>query len=321
MKKNYVDGLVTGSDFVDFFLLKSMAVRVGSNQKKYIDMILSDKTGDVSAKKWDASDTEIAELESYGENAIIKIRASVTEWQGKQQLKVSRFRQAAENDDFDIEEFIRTAPEKGRDMYDYIMGEIGQITDEQLKAVCTVLMERNREKLMYYPAASKNHHAVMSGLLFHMKRMLAMGKKACEVYTNLDPDWVVTGVVIHDMEKINEILSNQWGISPGYSFEGQLLGHIAQGVKMIDRLAQELELDDEKAVMLEHMILSHHYEPEFGSPKRPMFPEAELLHYLDIFDARLFDMEEAASAVPPGDFSDKVWTLENRRVYKPTFRG
>ena len=74
---------------------------------------------------------------------------------------------------------------------------------------------------------------------------------------------------------------------------------------MIDRLAQELELDDEKAVMLEHMILSHHYEPEFGSPKRPMFPEAELLHYLDIIDARLFDMEEAASAVPPGDFSDK----------------
>ena len=312
---------MTGSDFDDFFLLKSMAVRVGSNQKKYIDMILSDKTGDVSAKKWDASDTEIAELESYGENAIIKIRASVTEWQGKQQLKVSRFRQAAENDDFDIEEFIRTAPEKGRDMYDYIMGEIGQITDEQLKAVCTVLMERNREKLMYYPAASKSHHAVMSGLLFHMKRMLVMGEKACEVYTNLDPDWVVTGVVIHDMEKINEILSNQWGISPGYSFEGQLLGHIAQGVKMIDRLAQELELDDEKAVMLEHMILSHHYEPEFGSPKRPMFPEAELLHYLDIFDARLFDMEEAASAVPPGDFSDKVWTLENRRVYKPTFRG
>ena len=119
---------MTGSDFDDFFLLKSMAVRVGSNQKKYIDMILSDKTGDVSAKKWDASDTEIAELESYGENAIIKIRASVTEWQGKQQLKVSRFRQAAENDDFDIEEFIRTAPEKGRDMYDYIMGEIGQDT-------------------------------------------------------------------------------------------------------------------------------------------------------------------------------------------------
>ena len=177
MKKNYVDSLVTGSDFDDFFLMKSMAVRVGSNQKKYIDMILGDKTGDVSAKKWDASEAEIAELESYGENAVIKVRASVTEWQGKQQLKVSKFRQASETDDFDIEEFIRTAPEKGSDMYDYIMSEVAQIRDPQLKTVCTVLMERNREKLMYYPAASKNHHALMSGLLFHMKRMLAMGKK------------------------------------------------------------------------------------------------------------------------------------------------
>lgn len=320
MKKNYVDSLVTGSDFDDFFLMKSMAVRVGSNQKKYMDIILGDRTGDISAKKWDASDEEIAELESYGENAIIKVRAAVTEWQGKQQLKVTRFRQASEADDFDIREFIRTAPEKGSDMYDYIMKEIAQIGDPQLKSVCSVLMERNKEKLMYYPAASKNHHAVMSGLLFHMKRMLAMGKKACEVYENLDPDWVVTGVVIHDMEKIDEILSNRWGISPGYSFEGQMLGHITQGVKMIDRLARELELDDEKAVMLEHMILTHHYEPEFGSPKRPMFPEAELLHYLDIFDARLFDMEEATASVPPGEFSEKVWTLENRRVYKPTFR-
>ena len=320
MKKVYVDSLETGHDFDDFFLMKSMAVRVGSNQKKYIDMILGDKTGDVSAKKWDASDAEISEMESYGENAIIKVRASVTEWQGKQQLKVSRFRQAVDTDDFDVTEFIRTAPEKGRDMYDFIMGEVAKIGDEDLKKVCTILMERNPEKLMYYPAASKNHHALMSGLLFHMKRMLQMGEKACEVYTNLDPDWVITGVIIHDMEKINEILSNQWGISPGYSFEGQLLGHIAQGVKMIDRLAEEIGLSDEKAVMLEHMILSHHYEPEFGSPKRPMFPEAELLHYLDIFDARLFDMEDAVSAVPPGEFSEKVWTLENRRIYKPTFR-
>ena len=319
MKKVYAGSLETGSEFDDFFLMKSMAVRVGSNQKKYIDMILGDRTGDVSAKKWDASESEIAELESYGENAIIKVRASVTEWQGRHQLRVTKLRQAAEQDEFDVTEFIRTAPEKGAEMYDYIMGEVAKIQDPDLKKVCTVLMERNREELLYYPAASKNHHAVMSGLLFHMKRMLQMGEKACEVYTNLDPDWVITGVIIHDMEKIREILSNRWGISPGYSFEGQLLGHIAQGVKMIDRLAAEIGLDDEKAVMLEHMILTHHYEPEFGSPKRPMFPEAELLHYLDIFDARLYDMEEACSSVPPGEFSEKVWTLENRRVYKPTF--
>lgn len=316
----YIDSLETGHEFDDFFLMKSMAVRVGSNQKKYIDMILSDKSGDISAKKWDAAESEIAELTSYGENALIKVRALVNEWMGRQQLKVTKFRQVRDDDEVDVSEFIHTAPERGEEMYDFVIGEIAKIGDEKLRRICELLMERNHERLIYYPAASKNHHAVMSGLLFHIKRMLIMGEKACEVYTNLDPDWVIAGVVVHDVEKLDEILSDKWGISSGYSFEGQMLGHITQGVKLIDRMAEEVGLDKEKAVMLEHMILSHHYEPEFGSPKRPMFPEAELLHYLDIFDARLYDMEEAVSAVPPGEFSEKVWTLENRRVYKPTFR-
>jgi 3'-5' exoribonuclease len=320
LKNVYVESLVTGTDFDDFFMMKSAAVRTGANQKQYIDMMLSDKTGEIAAKKWDASENEIAEIGSYGDNVIIKVRATVNEWQGKKQLKVTRFRQARPDDEFDIQEFIKTAPEKGADMYEEIMAKAASIGDEDLRNVAVTLMERNKEELLYYPAASKNHHAEMGGLLYHMKRMLLLGEKACEVYTSLDRDWVVTGVIIHDMEKINEIKSNQWGISPGYSTEGLLLGHIAQGVKMIDRLASELGVSEEKAILLEHMILSHHYEPEFGSPKRPMFPEAELLHYLDIFDARIFDMEEALRPVPPGDFSDKVWTLENRRVYKPTFR-
>lgn len=319
MKNVYVEGLITGTDFDEFFLLKQAVVRVGSNQKKYIDMILSDRTGDVSAKKWDATESEITEIESFNENEIVKVRASVGEWQGKKQLKISRFRLARKDDDFDVNEFIKTAPEEGSDMYDEIFGIAQTIEDEDLKKICTVLMERNKERLLYYPAASKNHHAEMGGLLYHIKRMLKMGEMACRVYDILRRDWVIAGVIIHDMEKLNEILSNEWGISPGYSFEGQLLGHIAQGVKMIDRLTSELGIGEEKAVMLEHMILSHHYEPEFGSPKRPMFPEAELLHYLDIFDARIFDMEEALKPTPPGDFSERVRTLENRRVYKSTF--
>lgn len=100
-----------------------------------------------------------------------------------------------------------------------------------------------------------------------MKRMLMTGVRVCEVYTNLNRDLVVTGVIIHDIEKINEIESNELGISPGYSFEGKMLGHIIQGIKTIDRLTLEMDFPREKAIMLEHMILSHHYEPEFGSPK------------------------------------------------------
>ena len=119
------------------------------------------------------------------------------------------------------------------------------------------------------------------------------------------------------IEKINEIESNELGISPGYSFEGKMLGHIIQGIKTIDRLTLEMDFPREKAIMLEHMILSHHYEPEFGSPKKPLFPEAEILHYLDIIDARMYDMEDALVATQPGEFSERVFTLENRQLYKP----
>ena len=137
------------------------------------------------------------------------------------------------------------------------------------------------------------------------------------MYTNLNRDLVAAGVILHDMEKLNEIDADQDGIATGYSFEGQMLGHIIQGVKTLDRLTLELGFPREKAIMLEHMILSHHYEPEFGSPKKPLFPEAEVLHYLDILDARMFDMQSALDATEPGQFSDRIWTLDNRKLYKP----
>ena len=97
-----------------------------------------------------------------------------------------------------------------------------------------------------------------------------------------------------------------------------MLGHIIQGIKTVDRLTLELGFPREKAIMVEHMILSHHYEPEFGSPKKPLFPEAEVLHYLDILDARMFDMQAALEATEAGGFSDKIWTLDNRKLYKPS---
>ena len=77
-----------------------------------------------------------------------------------------------------------------------------------------------------------------------------------------------------------------------------------------------LQFSDEKRIMIEHMILSHHYEPEFGSPVRPLFPEAEMLHYLDVLDAKMYDMEDALLGIQPGDFSERVWTLNNRTIYK-----
>lgn len=250
MKVHYITDIEVGTEITDFFLMKQATVRTGANQKQFIDMILSDKTGNVNAKKWDASEKEIEAVGKMEGSTIIKIRANVNEWQGRRQLKISRFREAGEEDGLDYSDFIKTAPESGESMYQFILEKAERIGDPDLRKTAVAVLERNREDLLYYPAASKNHHAEMGGLLWHMKRMLLMGERACEVYTDLDRDWVVTGVIIHDIEKIREIDSNKWGISPGYSFKGIMLGHITQGVIMIEKLAEEFGIDEEKKVMM-----------------------------------------------------------------------
>lgn len=318
MKDIYISDIRTNQELISYFIVKTIAVKVGSNKKAYLDLLLADATGEISAKKWDIADEELPGLEKIKEGAVIKVKALVTEWNGMKQLRVSRIRQTSAEDNIVMKDYIKAAPEDPTDMYDYICGKADAFRDKDLRSICIRQLTDNKEKLMYYPAAQKNHHAEMAGLLYHVKRMLMMAEKACEVYTNLNRELVMAGVILHDMEKINEIQSNELGISTGYSFEGKMLGHLVQGVRAIDRLAAELNIPREKAVMLEHMIISHHYEPEFGSPKKPLFPEAEMLHYLDVMDAKMFDMQEALEKTEPGGFSDRVWTLDNRNLYKVT---
>ena len=318
MKQYYAAELKPQTEVTDFFMIKSVGIKVGSNKKQYFDVLLGDKTGEVNSKKWDIAEAELPMLQSMKEGDIIKVRALVTDWNGQTQLRIGRIRPANAEDKLDIADFIKAAPEQSQDMFDFIYQTADNMKDQDLRRLCTMLLEQNRDKLMYYPAASKNHHAEYGGLLYHVKRMLMTGLAVCEIYPILNRDLVAAGVILHDIEKLNEIESNEYGISPGYSFEGQMLGHIIQGIKMLDRITAELNFPREKALMLEHMVLSHHYEPEFGSPKKPLFPEAEVLHYLDILDARMFDMEDALCGVEPGDFSDRIWTLDNRRIYKAT---
>ena len=319
MKNHYIIYLKEGEEIIDFFMVKNIAVKIGSNRKKYLDLMLSDSTGEISAKKWDIDDAEAEAFEKIEIGQIVKIKSTVTEWKGLKQLRVTRIRAAVVTDGIRKRDFFKTAPEESEDMYNYIIDRINSFKDEELKKLCLSIYEENRDKLMYYPAAMTNHHAEYGGLLYHTKRMMMLGEKVCEVYTNLSKELLLAGVALHDIEKINEIVSDENGISPGYSFEGNLLGHIVQGTRVVHNRCMELGISKEKMIMLEHMILSHHYEPEFGSPKKPLFPEAEMLHYLDIIDARMFDMEDALRGVKPGEFGEKVWVLDNRRLYKKTF--
>ncbi len=317
MKQIFVKDLKKEMEIIDFFMVRSISIKTGSTGKPYLDVVLGDKTGEINGKKWDvgASDHLLKEKD------MVKIIAVVTEFNSQLQLKIQRIRRAVPesnpDDILDMGDFVKAAPESSESMYDYIMGVCESMKDEDYKALCAKVLKDNKEKLMYYPAASKNHHAELGGLLYHTKRMLMNGERVCEVYTNLNRDLVCAGVIMHDMQKIFEIDADTDGMASGYSFEGQMLGHIVMGVKYVDQLALDLGFPQEKRIMMEHMILSHHYEPEYGSPKKPLFPEAEVLHYLDILDARMYDMEEALRNTEPGGFSDRIWTLDNRRIYNP----
>ncbi|MDD4201042.1 MAG: HD domain-containing protein [Eubacteriales bacterium] len=316
MKDYYIKDLKTNEDITSYFMVKSASLRVGSNRKTYLDLVLGDATGEINAKKWDIADEEVAGIEKIIEGNIIRVRAIVTEWNGMKQLKVSRIRLTGAEDMLDINDYVKAAPEDPKEMYDYIYAKVDSLEDQDLRKLCTRVLTDRREKIMYYPAASKNHHAEMAGLLWHVKRMLMTAEKVCEVYSELNRDLLMAGVVLHDIEKMIEIESNELGISSGYSFEGKMLGHLVLGVRELEKLCGELDICREKTVMLEHMVISHHYEPEYGSPRKPLFPEAEMLHYLDMIDSKMYDMEEAISMTEPGEFSDRVWTLDNRSIYR-----
>lgn len=313
MEKRDIKELKTGDAVQQFFLIKTVECKVSTNNKKYLDLTLVDKTGDINAKLWDVSQQD--ELK-YVNHALIKVRGVAHEWQGRMQLKLENIRLAVPEDNIDIADFVPAAPYAAGVMYDEVTAYINKIGNKDIKEIVRRIIEIKKDKLMIYPAAKQNHHAVRSGLLYHILTMLKLGEKVSEVYTTLNRDLLFAGIILHDMAKLDEMEAGDLGIVSNYTVEGELLGHIIQGIKLIDRIAEEVGAKKEVAMLLEHMILSHHYEPEFGSPKRPMIPEAEILHYLDTIDARMYDMKKVLENTEAGGLSDKVWLLHNRKLYK-----
>ncbi len=296
-----------------FYLIKHFEVKKTTNGKQYIDMDLVDKSGEINAKVWDYSQ-ETEKL--IQENPIVKIRGEVLEWNGARQLKVNKIREKNPKDNVHIQELIPSAPIELGEMLEGVKSYIKKIKDIELRTLTDNILKKYENKLYYYPAAKRNHHSYRGGLLYHNLRMLQSGEKLCQVYDFLNADYVYAGVILHDMCKILEMESDEYGIVSDYSMEGKLLGHIIQGIKEIEFEGEKIGMDREKSVILQHMVLSHHYEPEFGSPKKPMTPEAELLHFLDIMDARMFDFEHSLETIEPGEFTDKIWLLDNRNLYK-----
>ncbi|MBV1757531.1 MAG: HD domain-containing protein [Dethiosulfatibacter sp.] len=316
MKKVFISSLSEGDKVEDFFMIKSTDTKTDKNGNYYLDMVVGDNTGEMICRKFRATSEEI---EKIGVGDIFRIKGIVKEYNSNKNLNATAIESVMDSDEVNIFDYVSAAPVNPEEMLEIIKGYIKKINNKEIKNIIIEIYKLHKEKLMYYPAAKSNHHSIKSGLLYHMLRMLKSAEALGTVYQNVNMDLLYAGILLHDICKIEEMESNNFGIVSDYTMEGKLLGHIIMGIKLIEKTADKMGIDPEISIMLEHMLLSHHYYADFGSPKKPMFLEAELLHYIDMIDARVYDFENASENVKPGEFSDKIWVLDNRNVYNSIF--
>lgn len=316
MDQTRVADFVKGLPFEGFLLVRMSQQRKSNNGANYLDMTLADNSGDINAKVWDP----LAAPPEQG--SVIKVRAAVTEYNGRLQLRVDKFRPSHAQDGVDLSQLVAAAPEPPEDMRAEIDETVAGFANPVLKTLCAALIGNVSDQLMYYPAAQRMHHAERSGLMHHMTSMLRVAKAILPCYPQLDAELVLAGVLVHDLSKITEMLSDRMGNISEYTNEGLLLGHLVVGVAQVRDAALKhgIPLDDEYVLLLSHMIISHHGEAAFGSPRPPMFPEAELLRHIDMLDARMNEMQAVLKRTPRGVFSEKIWSLD-RRLYHPRYLG
>lgn len=295
-----------------FAIVKSVEVKTSSKGDTYLDFTLGDKTGEINAKLWQYNKAEHGE---YSANDIVKVRGSVLQYNGADQLRIDRIRFAVEGDNISIEELVKSAEYSSEMMFDALIGIADGMADEELKLIVKTIYNDHKEELMYWPAAYRLHHAVRGGLLMHTLSIVRLCERVCEIYGFVDKDLLISGAMLHDISKIDEFITSENGVSSGYSIKGNLLGHLTMGAEKVGKYAEKLGISEEKAILLKHMLLSHHGLPEFGAAVRPMFIEAEILSELDLLDSRLYEMRDALAGVNKDEFSHPIWALENRKLF------
>lgn len=299
---------------VDLFLLiKSSTKGIASNGKPFLTLILQDQSGEIEAKLWDAS---AKDEEQYIAQNIVKVYGDIHHYRGRNQLKIRNIRLAEPHEQVSAADFVETAPMAQEDMIQKITQYIFEMKNANIQRITRHLLKKHQKAFLTYPAATKNHHEFASGLAYHVVSMLDLAKVISDLYPSLDRDLLYAGVILHDLGKVTELSGP---IATNYTVEGNLLGHISIMVTEIAEAAKELQIEGEEVMVLQHLVLSHHGKAEWGSPKPPMIKEAEILHYIDNIDAKMNMLDRALDKVKPGEFTERIFALDNRSFYKPTF--
>ncbi|MDQ0174796.1 3'-5' exoribonuclease YhaM [Bacillus chungangensis] len=295
-----------------YLLIKSSTKSIASNGKPFLTLILQDSSGEIEAKLWDASDQD---EKNYQAERIVKVVGDIHNYRGRNQLKLRQIRPIAPTENYRIADFLETAPLSQEEMAEKITRYIFEMKNSHIQRITRHLLKKYQSVFFEYPAATKNHHEYVSGLAYHVVSMLDLAKSIAQLYPSLNRDLLYAGVILHDLGKVIELSGP---ISTSYTVVGNLLGHITIMVNEIGKAADELGITGEEVVILQHLVLSHHGKQEWGSPKPPLIKEAEILHYIDNLDAKMNMLDRALQHVKPGEYTERIFALDNRSFYKPT---
>lgn len=296
-----------------FLLIKHVTKGMASNGKPFLTLILQDQSGEIEAKLWDASEMD---EKNYSSESIVKVTGDILSYRGRNQLRIRQIRPSSPTDSVKLADFLETAPLEADEMSGKLTQYIFEMKNPNIQRITRHLLKKHQQDFMKYPAATKNHHEFVSGLAYHVCCMLDLAKVIAGLYPSLDKDLLYAGVILHDLGKVVELSGP---ISTTYTVEGNLLGHITIMVNEIGKAADELQITGEEVLILQHLVLSHHGKAEWGSPKPPLIKEAEILHYIDNLDAKMNMLDRALERVKPGEFSERIFALDNRSFYKPLF--
>jgi 3'-5' exoribonuclease len=317
MKSPYVGTLPVNEPVTAHFLVLSKEIRQKKTGEPYLSLHLADKTGEIEAKMWD----NVAEvMDTFDRDDFLKVKGIVQVYQNRSQFTIHKLRRLEEHE-VEFADYFPSSERDPEEMFAELRGIVNGFTNPHLQALLNSVLDDAPLVAMYKmaPAAKTIHHAYRGGLLEHVLSLCTLARMTASHYKVIDLDLLLTGVILHDIGKVEE-LSYARGFS--YSADGQLLGHIIQGLRMMNSKFEKLpDFPPKLRTLIEHMIVSHHGELEFGSPKVPIFAEALLLHHLDNMDSKMDAVRGALQRdrVVEGEFTGWIAPLERVLLKKDKY--
>jgi 3'-5' exoribonuclease len=283
VKSPYIQELEPNQVITGLFLVQNKDVRQKKSGEPYLSLMLADRTGELDAKMWDNAAEAI---EAFDRDDFVRVKGLFQIYQNRPQLTVHKIAAVADSE-VDYADYFPASKRDRDEMFAELQTWIASVTNPHLRALLDAIFADPEVALAYRtaPAAKSVHHAWLGGLIEHVLSMCHLAKMTAAHYHDIDFDLLLTGVILHDIGKIRE-LSYARGFQ--YTTEGQLLGHIVIGMQMVQEKIRLIpDFPARLRDLLYHLILSHHGELEFGSPKVPLLAEALLLHHLDNLDSKM----------------------------------